>query len=96
MFSIFLWFNICSVTKESHNSGLGLIADDHNTAGRSGPENLAESCELAKVWRRVELLHELFGVCRSNAMLDLMPHFSFLVFSGRGSLCTEVQKLGLG
>lgn len=29
--------------KGSPNSGLGLIADDHNTAGRSGPENLAGS-----------------------------------------------------
>lgn len=83
MFSIFLRYSICSVTKENLNSGLGLIAVDHNTAGRSALENLAANHVN---WRSLELLHELCGECRSNATLDLMTHSPFLVYSGRRSL----------
>lgn len=50
MFSIFLRSSICSVTKESLNSGLGLIAVDHNTAGRSALENLAANVN----WQSLE------------------------------------------
>lgn len=57
MFRIFLRFSICSVTKESHNGGLGLIAVDYKHSREARTRNAGcESCELAKVGRSLGLL----------------------------------------
>lgn len=49
MFSIFLRFSICTVTKESHNGGLGLIAVDYKQSRETRTRKSGyEPCELAK------------------------------------------------
>lgn len=62
-FRIFLRFSICSVRKESHNGGLGLIAVDYKHSREDRTRNAGcESCELAKVGRSLGLL-QYFTKC---------------------------------
>lgn len=51
MFSIFLRFSNCSVRRESHNGGSGLIAVDYTHRGEARTKKTGcESCELGKVF----------------------------------------------
>lgn len=87
----FYRFSICSVTKESHNGRLGLIAVDYTNS--RGVRRRVSVCEWLwigkglKEFRAAVAFLELSGDSRSNAALDLMPHSPFLIYALERSQC---------
>lgn len=87
---LFLRFSICSVTKKSHNGGPGLTAPDYKQSREArARKSGCESCELAKVWRRLELLLYFMNCLETQGQMHIGSDATFCfpcLYSGKESV----------